>query len=732
MAPQVREPSRAFPTMTDTPRIRPEVSTARMVATGACALGGISGVSAFTVATAYPFPLAIPPSSILITAGIWLGAAAVATAAAAAAQRWSGKSWASAFSADALTYLPLTLLWAPALAPRLAHVGAAMFWSAVAATGAAKVALLAPLWRRRIAVVGVSSIARWIAGKAMAVSAVGRAVAPFALVALAARWQVMQLYDGLAQPEEGLLAHAAQVLLSGGAVYRDLRSVFPPGQPYLHAGMFAALGPTLVVGKVALALGPILTSLAVFYVAHRMMPAGMAFLGAALIALTGEGSLAAFLALCAVGVGFARSGDRRANWILAGMLVGAAIAFDLVVGAAAAAALIIMLYLRQRSFVMRRIGAAGADLALGPWAVLPLALGAAVVWGPLLLYLASRGALGDAGADLLSGVRGEVFRLLRPTAAWTVGWTSAMIYALGGGLLLSRLVWRRLGEADFVALTVIALGAAGEIWSRHTGDSYHLALCAPAAYVIATWLWGWSAKAVAQSLVGWPGEDSLRVPRAGVAALVLIGGIGVFSGWGGTALRHAEQMAHARALVEPPRAWKPLGVSAAGGAYVRASEAQPLAALVDYLQRRTVTGEGIFCVPAGPAIYLLAERPSATGVDYVYRGEVPPEDVAQAVVALETRKLRVVVLAPADAAWQRGMEMAPLMAGYLARRYEEIARFGDYVVLLRKGAGVLPKAAQARPPPAQPPKPSPPASMFGPDRNKQSNAAIPGAHTTAR
>jgi len=706
------------------PRAIFHARTARALVTGAGAICALLAGSTFTAATGYPCSPGTPPSAAF-AAAIWVGAAAVMTAVSATLLRMSGQQWLRALSTDALTYLPLICLWTGVLAPGRVPV-ALLFWAAVASVGAAKMALLARLGRRGLVAIAASGVARCVGRLALTLSGFGRALAPFALVALAARWRVMHVYDGLALPEEGLLAHAAQVIRSGEILYRDLRSVFPPGAPYLHAGMFAAFGPTLVVGKIALGVGAALLPLAVYYLSQRMMPAGIAFLGAALVGLTGEGGLAAFFVMCAIGVGLARSGDRRANWMLAGILTGIAAAFDLPLAASAAAGMAIMLLLRERTFVMRRIGSAGADLALGSWAIAPLAMGAVVVWAPLLLYFASRGALGTMGADLLAGARGEIFRLLRGAPGWTEAWTPGFFYTVGGGLLLARLVGRRLGEADLVALAVIGLGAVGWAWSRGADDPYHLALCAPAAYMVTAWLFGWSAKAVGQSLAGWPGEDQRRVVRAGVAALVLIGATTTLSGWGRAAVGHVGEMARARSLVIPPRGWRPLDIGAAGGARVEARKAKALEALVDYLQRRTGTGERIFCGPGGPAIYFLAERSNATRLDYAYEGEVPGEQAAEAVVQLERLKVRTVVLAPTDSAWQPRVAMEKLIAGYLARRYLAVGRFGDYTVLARRGAQGAPKA-MPQPQPAASRPVVPPASLFGPqgqNARREPNAGV--------
>lgn len=701
--------------MTHTPRVRPKVGAARVVAIGAVAVGALSGGSAFTAATAYPFSPGSPPS-VPFSAAIWFGVAAAVTAASAGLLRRAGRSWAAALGADALACLPLALLWIAFLAPRPETVAAPLFWCAVTSAAAAKLGLWAATARGWAVAVTASAAARRLASLARWLSPAGRGIAPLALAALAARCSLLHLYNGLSLPEEGLLAHAAQVILSGGVVYRDLRIVLPPGAPYLHAGMSAALGRTLVVGKIALFIGPALLPLAVYFVSQRIMPAGIAFLAAAVVALMGDGSLALFFALVALGVGFSRTGDRRANWFLAGVLAGVSAAFDLVVGVSAGLALALTLYLRQRTFIMRRVGAAGTDLALGSWALMPLAAGALLVWVPLALYFLSRGALGALGGDLLSGARGDAFRLLRPLPSALDNWAAPAVLAAGAGLVVARLAARRLSEVELVALTVIAFGAMGWGWARRSEDPYHLALFLPLAYMVAAWVFGWAGKAAGQSFVGWPAGDYLRVLRAAAAAAVLVAGALGLSGWGRALAGHAGEIARARTLIAPPAGWRPLELSAAGGAYMSPQAGKALAGVVDYVQRHTLADEAVLCTPAGAAIYFLADRPGATRLTYAYAGEAPPGEAAEAVVDVESGKVRMVVVVLADAPWQRGEALEPLIAGYLARRYQRVARFGDYVVLLRKGASPTPKAT---PPPESRPEragPVPPASVFGPNR----------------
>lgn len=697
------------------PPFAPTISVARAIASGICGGAAIAGLTVFTAANHPPFSLGAPRSAI-ITAALWLGAAAALSAPAVAALRRAGRSWGSAVAAEALTYAPLLLLWLDVIWPGRVIATALLFWSTAAATGAAKFALLAGPMRAGIAKMQRPMNAAPLVTVALALSAAGRIIAPFVLIGLATRWQMIHLHDALPTPEAGALAHAGQLIVSGGVLYRDLRSVFPPTGPYLHAGMFAALGSTLVAGNIIQSVGPVLLPLAAYYVGQRFMPAGVAFVAAVLTALIGEGGLAGFFALCAIGVGLATSGDRRANWVLSGVLAGIAAATDIHLGLSAVAALALMLLLRQRAVVMRRIGVAGADLSLGGWALAPFALGLALVWAPMLVYFASRGALAPMWGDLAGGARGEVFRMLRPWPGDAAVWIPAAIYTLAFARLLSHLVARRLEEAHFVGLTVIAMGAIGWAWGLATRDAYHLALSAPAAYLVGAALLGWAAKATAQSLIGVPGGDHLRALRAGAVTLALIGTGSVWNGWGRLAASSAQQITGSGMRVAAPAGWQPLTTAPGEAAYLPAHQARAVNKLVAYLQRHTLPNERIFCAPDSPALYVLAERPSATRLDCVFASEVPPDEAAEAVLALESRKTRMVVLAPSDAAWQAQTPIEPTIARYLARRYRRVARVGEYAVLLRRGASLAPTAlpGEAAPPPM--PGTTPPGEMFAPPR----------------
>ena len=695
--------------MSATAPVRP----ARVAAAAVCAAAAVSAVIVFSAATYYPFPRADPPpvslmalvyvAAVVAAAGLWAGALQLA-----------GRSWGAALTADALTYAPLALLWVVVLDPALRYAAAPLWWTALAAVGAAKAALLAGPARSRAGAIAAGAPARAVADIALWLSAVGRALAPFALVAVAVRWQLLRVYDGAGVPEQGLLAHAGQTILAGQIPYRDLSSVFAPGAPYLHAGMFAAFGSTLVVGNMALAAGVVLAPLAVYSVSHRMMPAGLAFATALVAAVAGGGSLAVFLTLAAVGVGFARSGGRGANWFLAGVLLGLGAAFDVLLGLAAAVALAVMLCLRQRGFIMRRVGARGVDLALGPWALKPLAAGVVVVWAPLLVYFASRRALGAMAADLRAGLAGDVFAVLRLAPLPWVPWAVAAILAAGLALLLWRLVNRRLGEGEFIAFTVIVLGAIAWGWSWQKGDWYHLAQAAAPAIMTAALLFGWAAKALGQSLVGWPPDDPRRAVRAWVATLLVIGVVAGCIPWARVAALNLAEAAGARPTVAAAW-WRPLDLPMAGGAYFPPREAEALTAVVGFLERHSAADEPIFCAPGWPVIYFLAERPNATRIDYAYEGQVAPGDAAQAVADLLRDQTRLVVLAPPAAAWQWRLKLDSLVSAYLGRRYEQVAKFGGYAVLLRKGETLEPRLTP-RKEPAPPTGLAPPPEMFGPRR----------------
>jgi hypothetical protein len=698
------------------PPFAPAITPARAIASGLCGGAAIGGFAVFSAANGWP-AVADAPASALIAAAISLGAAAACSLPMVAALRRAHRSWGAAVVADALTYAPLLLLWLDVIWPGRIIPAVTLFWAAVAATGAAKLALAAG--PARAAAAGVPRLVdpTPVVAVALALSAAGRIIAPFALIGVAARIQMIHLHDAFPTPEAGFLAHAGQLIVSGGVLYRDVHSVFPPVGPYLHAGIFAVLGSRLVLGNIIQSAGPILLPLALYYVGQQFMPAGIAFIAAVLAALVGDGGLAGFFALCAIGVGLAASGDRRANWIMSGVFAGISVATDLQVGVSIIVALALMLLLRQRVVIMRRIGAAGVDLSLGGWALAPLGIGLALVWGPMAVYAASRGALAPMWSDLAAGARGEIFRTLRPWPADAAVLIPAGIYALALLRLLADLVARRLEEAHFVAFSVIAMGAVGWAWSLATRDAYHLAMSAPTAYLVGAALLGWAIKAAGQSLVGLPGADQARALRAGAVTLALIGMVGVWNGWARIGAASAEQVRSLRIRVGAPAGWQPLAATPGEGAYTPAPRARAVDKLVAYVQRSTLPNEPIFCVPQSPALYVLVERPNATRLDCAFASEVSSDEAAEAVVALESRKTRIVIVSPSGQALQAPIQIEPIIARYLARRYRTVGRIGQYVVLLRRGASLTPSALPAEPVPPPVREAVPPGDMFAPRRD---------------
>ena len=127
-------------------------------------------------------------------------------------------------------------------------------------------------------------------------------------------------------------------------------------------------------------------------------------------------------------------------------------------------------------------------------------------------------------------------------------------------------------------------------------------------------------------------------------------------------------------------------------------EAHALAALARHIHRRVPPGEPIFVanprhdlVKVGnPLVYMLVQRPNPTRYDVMQPGVVTSAGVQREMVRdLERARPRVVVRWLSPVASQREPNGAGRSTGvrildrYLARRYDQVRRFGDYAVLRR-------------------------------------------------
>jgi hypothetical protein len=117
------------------------------------------------------------------------------------------------------------------------------------------------------------------------------------------------------------------------------------------------------------------------------------------------------------------------------------------------------------------------------------------------------------------------------------------------------------------------------------------------------------------------------------------------------------------------------------------------------VRRRVPSGEPVFVANprhdlvrvGNPLVYVLVDRPNATRYDVMQPGVITTEAVQREIVAdLERSRTELVIRwlspdadkrEPNDAGRSSGVRV---LDRYLARRYAEVRRFGDYAVLRRR------------------------------------------------
>ena len=109
---------------------------------------------------------------------------------------------------------------------------------------------------------------------------------------------------GIQPNDEGLMLQAAARIADGQVPYRDFWWFYPPGQPVLLGGLWAALGPSLLTWKVVRALAAGAVALLAWRLARRGgapgWAAGLAWLAStfALAYPSGPHPFPVTLALC--------------------------------------------------------------------------------------------------------------------------------------------------------------------------------------------------------------------------------------------------------------------------------------------------------------------------------------------------------------------------------------------------------------------------------------------------
>jgi hypothetical protein len=522
--------------------------------------------------------------------------------------------------------------------------------------------------------------------------------AVLALLFLAgAVFSAVTIMKGIQQNDEGLMLQAAARIASGEVPYSDFWWFYPPGQPYLLAGLWEVFGPSLVPWRVLRVLTDASVGVLVYLLARRYASPGLALAAwlaaiGAMASPSGPHPYPVALAF-ALGALLAMTRYPVAAGVLTGLCALWRIEFAAYLGLAVVCAYAVRPALERRRALGRYLPAAVVATA-ALFAPVVLAAGLSESWDLLIRYpiqdFADYQSLpfplsyeGDINLASLRAARDTVASLLifYLPLVLLVG-SAATVLALG--LRWSRARWPQ------VAVVVFTLGMAHYLLVRT--DQFHTGPLAVMFSVLAAW-------AIGSRGVAFRSMRRLPAAAAGVAvvALVWVAAQGIER-----VVRELEidsvaiDIPVADGVAELPRG----RCSLPGDEPVRYCTLDELEQAVDYVRRTVPPGEPIYVATrrsdlitsGSPLFYVLAERPNPTRYDIQAPGLITSAPVQREIVGqLERAGLPPVVR------WTAAITAAPepnragestgvhVLDDFLDRRYRPAARFGSYLILEGRG-----------------------------------------------
>jgi hypothetical protein len=509
-----------------------------------------------------------------------------------------------------------------------------------------------------------------------------RPAVPALLFLGAALLSGMTMLDGVQPNDEGLMLQAAARIAGGELPYRDFWWFYPPGQPYLLAGLWDVFGPSLLAWRIVRVACDAAVAVLAWALARRGGAPGWAALAAwlaAALAMAYPSGPHPFPFTLALSLGSLLLFER--NPLAAGALAGLAAVWRLEFAAYLGVG-VLLAYLvrpaqgRERGAQAARFAGAALLVAVVLYGVVAGGAGIGRVWDLVVRYpLEDFGdyqslpfPLDYDGPLNTSSPGGFLSDSAEPLLLFYL--PLALVIGLAGALLTLALHFER-SSWPRVAAAVFALGMTHYLVVRP--DEFHTAPLAVMVAVLAAWALAPGVRA----------RGRLALVPAVLAALAL-----AYAIVEGADRRWLELRAD-RVAIDLP---------VADGARERAVGAAALERAVRAVWRRVPPGEPIYVatrrsdlVTSGhPLFYALAERPNPTRYDIQAPGVVTSEPVQREIVRdLERARPRVVVrwTAPATAAPE------PNAAGrssgvttldrYLRRAYCPVQVEGDFVILER-------------------------------------------------
>ncbi|HEU0024574.1 MAG TPA: hypothetical protein VFQ12_08080 [Thermoleophilaceae bacterium] len=517
---------------------------------------------------------------------------------------------------------------------------------------------------------------------------------------------------GMQPNDEGLMLSAVARIADGEVPYRDFWWFYPPGQPYLLAGIWEVFGPSLVGWRVVRVLTNGGVALLVYLLARREAPRGVALAAWAVAAV----SLAAptgphpYPLTLLFALGALMAFDRSP--VLAGVLTGVASVFRLELAAYLGAGIVLGYLLRGAQRRVAAIGRyAGAAVGVGAALFAPVVLeaGLSTSWDLLIRYpiedfsdyqslpfpLVYGGATDFSSVDAARTTIGAILSFEVPLLLMLDLAAVLAVLALGP----RSDYWRR------APVAVFAIGTAHYLVTRP--DAFHVAPLAVTLAVPSAWVIGHAIAALrrtaGQSTGGSLPDRVRRLPPRARLALIPLPVIALVPVWLlADGLQRVERqvafdMVRVRLDVADGVRELPVYSCSLPGSTTRdLCTLRDLEATVHYVRGRVPPGSPIYVgtrradlVTSGaPLIYVLAGRPNATRYDIAAPGVVTSSPVQREIVGDLERRGRPLVVrwtAPITAAPEDNAAGRPsgvrILDSYLARNYRPAERFGSYLIL---------------------------------------------------
>jgi hypothetical protein len=527
--------------------------------------------------------------------------------------------------------------------------------------------------------------------------AIPRPLALALLFLAGAAFSAVTILKGIQQNDEGLMLQAAARIASGEVPYSDFWWYYPPGQPYLLAGLWEVFGPSLVPWRVLRVLTDASVGVLVYLLARRYAPPGLAL--AAWLAAIGAMASPSGPHPYPVALAFALGGlllctrHPVAAGVLTGLCAVWRIEFAAYLGVGIVCAYAVQPGGGRGGLIVRYVAVSLAS-ALALFAPVVLAAGLGDSWDLLVRYpiedFSDYQSLpfpisyeGDLSVGSLRAARDSAASLLifYLPLVLLVGSAAAV---LGLALRFRRDLWPQ------VAAVVFSAGMAHYLLVRV--DQFHTGPLAVMFSVLAAW-------ALAGRRPGSLAIRRLGFAAAGVTAVVLawVAVQGVER-----AVREVEvdsvaiDIPVADGVTELPRG----RCSLPGEEPIRFCTLPELEQAVAYVRAHVPPGRPIYVATrrsdlitsGSPLFYVLAERPNPTHYDIQAPGVITSAPVQREITRdLERNGLPTVVrwTAPITAAPEpnRAGESTGVhvLDDFLEARYRQAARFGSYQILERRG-----------------------------------------------